>query len=226
VNSLPAGKLSSSPSARCAATCRTVQADGGRLDRLVALIGDSLAIDQREGAQRGHRLVETVARKRGAQRLLEFFPSLREQVQRDRVRRQHGGVDDQRFGGGMKFCSFVDGQREGLRHGQAVRGRRVARVVEKPSWRGFEAPAVCTKREVKPLAIGGSLLVGERQAAERPGQRLGLHALAPAAGTGDQKIGAGILAPDLDLDGRRDAAPGMRIRGDENARRRRAADRA
>ena len=48
--------------------------------------------------------------------------------------------------------------------------------------------------DCKPLAIGRRLLVGERQAAERLGQRLGCSALRLAAGAGDQIIRADLAS--------------------------------
>jgi hypothetical protein len=58
-----------------------------------------LAVDQREGAQRSHGLVEPVTRER----LAEFFARLGKQKQWDRLRRQQRGVDDQWLGGGVQL---------------------------------------------------------------------------------------------------------------------------
>ena len=106
-----------------------MQADAVGRDRRIALVRDCLAIDQREGAQRRHRLVEAVVGERRRERLAEFFARLGEQEQRDRLGRQQRGVDDQRLGGGMQLRRLLDGEREGLRHRQPVviLGRRVAR---------------------------------------------------------------------------------------------------
>ena len=108
---------------------QAMQADGVGRDRRVALVHDRLAVDQREGAQRRHRLVEAVVGERGRQRLAEFFPRLGKQEQRDRLGRQQRGMDDQRLGGGMELGGLLDGEREGLRDRQAVviLGRRIAR---------------------------------------------------------------------------------------------------
>ena len=147
-----------------------MQPDRVGRDRRLALVRDRLAVDQREGAQRRHRLVEAVAGERRGERLAEFLPRLREQEQRDRLRRQQRGVHDQRLGGGMELRRLLDGEREGLRHRQAVviLGRRMARVVEQSRRGGLEAPAVLGQRDVEPLAIGRRLLVRERQARRAP----------------------------------------------------------
>src|SRR5260370_42044894 len=99
----------------------------------------------------------------------------------------------------MKLCGFIDCQRKDLRDGQAVLGRRMARIIEKLCWRGFEALEVSPQRNVEPLAVGGSLLMGERKAAERLRQCLGLRALSHTAGAGNEKIGADIPGPDPDF---------------------------
>ena len=56
------------------------------------------------------------------------FARLREQEQRDRLRRQQRGVHDQRLGGRMQLRRLVDREREGLRHRQPIMvlGRRIA----------------------------------------------------------------------------------------------------
>ena len=51
-------------------------------DCRVALVGDRLAVDQGEGAQRRHGLVEAVAFERGRERRAEFLPRLGKQKQR------------------------------------------------------------------------------------------------------------------------------------------------
>src|SRR5258708_32310527 len=95
----------------------------------------------------------------------------------------------------------------------------MARIIEKLCCRGSEALEVSPQRNVEPLAVGGSLLMGERKAAERLRQCLGLRALSHTAGAGNEKIGADIPGPDPDLHRRRDAAPGMGVRGDEHPHR-------
>ena len=72
-------------------------------DRRVALIGNRLAIDERERPQRGNRLIQPVAREQRRQRLAELLPRLGEQEQRDRLGREQRSVDDQRLGGGMEL---------------------------------------------------------------------------------------------------------------------------
>ena len=147
------------PRRRAAATSRTrrwrrmasVVIDG------IALIHDRLAIDQRESPQRRHGLVETVAGERRGERLAEFFPRLGKQEQRDRLRRQQRGVDDQRLGGGMKLGGLLDGEREGLRHRQPVviLGRRIG------AHRRAIAPA-------SPRSACGSRQAKRRAARNRP----------------------------------------------------------
>ena len=58
---------------------QTVEADSVGRDRRIALVRDRFAVDQREGAQRRHGFVETVAGERRRQRLAEFFPRLGKQ---------------------------------------------------------------------------------------------------------------------------------------------------
>ena len=170
-----------------------VQADGVGADRRVALVHDGLAVDEREGAQRRDRPRRARRRRapRRAARRASRAPSL-EQEQRDRLRRQQRGVHDQRLDRGMELGGLLDGEREGLRHRQPVviLGRRVARVVEQSRRRRLEALAVVVERLLQPLAIGGRLLVRERQPAERLRQGLGGGALVGAAGAHHQIVGA------------------------------------
>ena len=58
---------------------QAVQADRVGRDRRVALVFDRLAVDQGEGAQRRHRLVETVIGEQRGQPLAEFLARLGEQ---------------------------------------------------------------------------------------------------------------------------------------------------
>ena len=88
--------------------------------RRITLIGDRLAVDEGEGAQRRDRFVEPVAREIGRQRLAKFLAPLGEQEQRNRLRREQRRMKDQRLGGGIELGGFVDGEREGLRDGELV----------------------------------------------------------------------------------------------------------
>ncbi len=88
--------------------------------RPIALIGDRLAVDQGEGAQRRNRFVEAVAREIRRQPLAKFLPPLREQEQRNRLRREQRRISDQRLGCRMQLSGFVDGEREGLRDSELV----------------------------------------------------------------------------------------------------------
>jgi hypothetical protein len=197
-----------------------VQTDAVGDDRGLALVGNCLPVDQRERPQRRHRFVKPVAFEHTGERLAEFLAALREQKQRDRLRREQRGVHDQRLGGGVELCGFVDGERERLRHREAVvvLGRGVAGIVEEFGGGCGEAFRVFGKRQIEPLAIGRRLLVRERQPVERFGQSERGGALGRAAGAGDEIIGANFLWPQPDLDRRRHAAPGMRVRGDQHAR--------
>ena len=190
-------------------------------DRRVALVGDRLAVDEREGAQRRDRLVEPVARELRRQRLAEFLARLGEQEQRDRLGREQRRIDDQRLGGGMQLGGFVDGEGERLRDRQAavIFGGRVFGRVEQPRGRGLEPLAIFGERDAEPLAIGRRLLMRERQAAQRLRQRLGLGALLVASRAGDEVVRADLLRPDADFDQRGDSAPRRRVRRDERARR-------
>ena len=130
-------------------------------------------------------------------------------------------MHDQRLGAGMQLRGLIDRQREGFGHRQPVviLGGRVARRIEHSCRRRLEAPQILGQRDFEPLAIGGGLLVGERKAAERLRQRLGGGALRRAAGAGHKIVGADLLRPEPDLHRRGDAAPGMRVRGDQHPRR-------
>ena len=163
-------------------------------------------------------LVEAVVGERLGERLAEHLPPLLEQEQRDRLRRQQRGMHDQRLDRGMQLAGLLDGEREGLRHRQAVviLGRRVARVVEQSRRRRLETLAVVVERLLQPLAIGGRLLMGERQPAQRLRQGLRGGALVGAAGARHQIVGAGRLGPDADRDRRGDPAPSLRVRGDQH----------
>jgi len=88
------------------------------------------------------------------------------QEEGDGPRRQQRGVDDQRLGRRVQFGGFVDRERKGLRHRQlvVVLCRCVARGVEHLRRGRGEAPVVLGERDFEPLAIGGGLLMGERQA--------------------------------------------------------------
>ena len=56
-----------------------MQHDAVGRDRKIAFVGDRLAIDQSEGAQRRHGFVEAVAFERGRERQAEFPPRLGKQ---------------------------------------------------------------------------------------------------------------------------------------------------
>ena len=56
-----------------------MQHDAVGRDRKIAFVGDRLAIDQSEGAQRRHGFVEAVAFERGRDRHAEFLPRLSKQ---------------------------------------------------------------------------------------------------------------------------------------------------
>jgi hypothetical protein len=75
---------------------------------------------------------KTVAGERSRQRLAEFLQRFGKQKERDRFRRQQGGVDDQGLGGGVELGRLLDGEREGFRHRPPVviLARRIARGVE------------------------------------------------------------------------------------------------
>jgi hypothetical protein len=141
-----------------------VQPDSIRRHQRIALVGDSLAVDEREGAQRRHRLVQSVVRDLRRQRLAECFARLGEQEQRDRFRREQCCIGDQRFGGGMQLGGFVDGEGERLRDRQSamIACGRVFRCVEQPPGRGIEPLAIVGQRDAEPLAIGRRLLMRER----------------------------------------------------------------
>src|SRR5208337_3195864 len=116
---------------------------------------------------------EAVAREIGRQRLAKFLPHLREQEQRNRLRREQRRISDQRLGCRMQLSGFVDGEREGLRDSElvVVVKRRVLFGVEQLDRRRREAGRVIGEADGEPLAVGGGLLVGEGQAAERLGKR-------------------------------------------------------
>ena len=99
----------------------------------------------------------------------------------------------------MQPRRLVDRQREGLRHRQPVAvllvkfgmvlGRRVLPGVEQPGRRGIEPSAIFGKGDRQSLAIGGGLLMRQRQAAERFGQILSRWPLGDATGASDQEVG-------------------------------------
>ena len=89
-------------------TYQPVQTDAVGDDRGVALVGNCLPVDQRERPQRRHRFVKAVAFELGSERLAEFLAALREQRQRDRLRREQRGVHDQRLRGGVELRGFVE----------------------------------------------------------------------------------------------------------------------
>ena len=126
-----------------------------------------------------------------------MFARLLEHKQWDWFRRQQCGVNDQRLGCTVKLSGLIDGEREGLRHRQPIMILRwcIARVVEQSRRRDFKSTAVVDQGHFEPLAIGGRLLVRERQAAQRLRQSLGCRTLACSAGTGDQVIGADVVWP-------------------------------
>ncbi len=68
---------------------QSMQPDCFRCYRRITLIGDRLAVDQREGSQRCDRLVEPVAREVGGQWLPEPFAPFRKQGTAGSVRAQH-----------------------------------------------------------------------------------------------------------------------------------------
>jgi hypothetical protein len=104
-------------------------------------------------------------------------------------------VDDQRLGRGMALGGILDRELEGAEDGEAVLmlghmlgvilGRRIRFVVEECGGRGGEAALIFGRADPKFLAIGGGLLVGERQAAKHFRQALGRCPLLVAAGAGD-----------------------------------------
>jgi hypothetical protein len=106
-------------------------------------------------------------------------------------------LGEQQFGGGMQLSSLFDRQREGLRYRQpiVILDRRILLGIEHPRRRRHEAPVVLGEREFESLAIGGRLLMGERQAAQRLRQILGRRTVATAAGARDQVVGADLLWP-------------------------------
>src|SRR4029077_18905108 len=101
-------------------TYQPVQPNAVGDDRGVALVGNCLPVDQRERPQRRHRFVKAVAFELGSERLAEFLAALREQKQRDRLRREQRGVHDQRLGGGVKLRGFVDGEGESPRQREVL----------------------------------------------------------------------------------------------------------
>ena len=69
-----------------------------------------------------------------------------------------------------------------------------------------------------PMSLATAYLDG-LNSEQRFGQSQRGGALGCAAGAGDEIIGANFLRPQPDLDRRRHAAPGMRVRGDQHGRR-------
>src|SRR4051812_18769791 len=67
----------------------------------------------------------------------------------------------------MELGGFIDRKRKGLRYRQSVvvLGRRIPFRVEQGRRRCFEALEIVGKREAEARAIGGSLLMGERETA-------------------------------------------------------------
>jgi hypothetical protein len=116
--------------------------------------------------------------------IAEFFAPFGKDEQRDRFRRQQRGADDQRLCGRVELRRFLDGEGEGLRYRQLVMvfGPCIALGVEHLRRRRREALTIVGDRDFEPLAIGGRLLMGERQAAQCLRQGLGRFALPAATG--------------------------------------------
>ena len=150
-------------------THEAVEPDCIGRDHRIALLHYLVALHQGKAAQRRNGLIQAFVHKRRGERVAKMFARLLEHEQRDWFRRQQSGVNDQRLGCTVKLSGLVDGEREGLRHRQPIMilRRCIARVVEQSRRRGFKSTAVLDQGHFEPLAIGGRLLVRERQAAQR-----------------------------------------------------------
>jgi hypothetical protein len=76
------------------------------------------------------------------------------------------------------------------------------------AWRRHQAARVVGKGDREPLAISGACFVGERQAAERLGQRLCLGALGRAVRALNQIVRAGFSGPQLQFNRLGESPPG------------------
>src|SRR5262249_32132354 len=206
-----------------AAACRhlahqPMKANAVRRERRVAFVRNGLTVDQRETTQHGHRLVEPFARECRGKRLAKYRSCLGEQEYRDRLRSEQRGINEQRLSGGMNFRRFLDGERERLRycHSIVVFHWRVARVTKELCWRSLKTPSVFGERNVELLAIGRRLLMRERESIESLRQSDCSGPFCNATGGSDKIIGANLLRPKPNFDGRRNTAPSAVVRGDQH----------
>ena len=88
INSRRAFSRAKSEPSRCHLADESMQSDAISTDRWIAFVRNRFAIEQCEGEQRRHGLIKAVIHQSRDQRLAEFFSSFREQVQRNRLRRE------------------------------------------------------------------------------------------------------------------------------------------